>query len=266
MEVHAHTHSSRKKWTHYLWEFLMLFLAVFCGFLAENQREHIVEKKRAKQYAKGLLFDLDLDRGELQRGIKQTRFILASIDSLIAIGSRSNPGGPVPGAFYYYGRFSTGFFRIDWSKASIDQLIQSGNLRYFTNKDLIGAINFYYYMAGIINAQNQLDMIQKDKIADLRNEILLSRYYSIFTPLNLIQESNKQSPSASIEPVLSQTLPLQDGATRKMDVFINNALDRKARLATIVERYYTLTDTIAGDIMTMLKKEYHLESFILSKH
>ena len=27
MEVHAHTHTARKKWTHYFWEFLMLFLA-----------------------------------------------------------------------------------------------------------------------------------------------------------------------------------------------------------------------------------------------
>ena len=44
MEVHHHTHlasgkthTARKKWTHYFWEFLMLFLAVFCGFLAELQ-------------------------------------------------------------------------------------------------------------------------------------------------------------------------------------------------------------------------------------
>ena len=34
MEVHHHSHPStssghRKKWTHYFWEFLMLFLAVF---------------------------------------------------------------------------------------------------------------------------------------------------------------------------------------------------------------------------------------------
>ena len=29
MEVHAHTHTERKQWTHYLWEFLMLFLAVW---------------------------------------------------------------------------------------------------------------------------------------------------------------------------------------------------------------------------------------------
>ena len=47
MEVHQHTHTPRKKWTHYLWEFLMLFLAVFCGFLAEYQLEHKIEKDRA---------------------------------------------------------------------------------------------------------------------------------------------------------------------------------------------------------------------------
>src|SRR5678815_1409419 len=61
MEVHAHAHTAdpdshrgRKKWTHYFWEFLMLFLAVFSGFLAENQREHYVEHQREKQYAKEL--------------------------------------------------------------------------------------------------------------------------------------------------------------------------------------------------------------------
>jgi len=58
MEVHAHTHTARKKWTHYLWEFLMLFLAVFCGFLAENQRERYIEKARAKQYIQSFYDDL----------------------------------------------------------------------------------------------------------------------------------------------------------------------------------------------------------------
>ena len=69
MEVHAHTHPSassghRKKWTHYFWEFLMLFLAVFCGFLAEYQLEHKIEKDRAGQYILSLYEDLrsDTDR------------------------------------------------------------------------------------------------------------------------------------------------------------------------------------------------------------
>ena len=66
MEVHARTHTERKKWTHYLWEFLMLFLAVFCGFLAENQREHMIEHKREKQYMKSLLEDLQNDIADLK--------------------------------------------------------------------------------------------------------------------------------------------------------------------------------------------------------
>jgi len=54
MEVHHHAHTARKKWTHYLWEFLMLFLAVFCGFLAENFREHQVEHNREKKFMASL--------------------------------------------------------------------------------------------------------------------------------------------------------------------------------------------------------------------
>ena len=52
MEVHHHAHTARKKWTHYFWEFIMLFLAVFCGFLAENQREHMIENHRVKESMK----------------------------------------------------------------------------------------------------------------------------------------------------------------------------------------------------------------------
>src|SRR5215211_4115796 len=58
MEVHTHQHSPRKKWTHYFWEFLMLFVAVFCGFLAENIREHSVERHREKEFAKALYAEL----------------------------------------------------------------------------------------------------------------------------------------------------------------------------------------------------------------
>jgi len=61
MEVHAHTHTARKKWTHYFWEFLMLFLAVFTGFLAENEREHFIEHKREKKLVKEMVEDLKKD-------------------------------------------------------------------------------------------------------------------------------------------------------------------------------------------------------------
>ena len=39
MEVHHHAHHDhgKKTWKSYFWEFFMLFLAVFCGFMAEVQ-------------------------------------------------------------------------------------------------------------------------------------------------------------------------------------------------------------------------------------
>jgi hypothetical protein len=49
MEVHhPHHPTHKKKWSEYLLEFFMLFLAVFLGFLAESKREQIVERHREK--------------------------------------------------------------------------------------------------------------------------------------------------------------------------------------------------------------------------
>src|SRR5258708_36071994 len=52
METHAHQLHKvpGQGWKHYLFEFLMLFLAVFAGFLAENWRESVVEHRNEKQY------------------------------------------------------------------------------------------------------------------------------------------------------------------------------------------------------------------------
>lgn len=79
MEVHAHTHTARKKWTHYFWEFLMLFLAVFCGFFAEYQLEHKIERDRAKELAKSFYEELKNDSANVavkyQNRIKQENAI-----------------------------------------------------------------------------------------------------------------------------------------------------------------------------------------------
>src|SRR5215813_6629365 len=82
MEVHHHSHSDRKKWSHYLWEFLMLFLAVFCGFLAENFREHQVEHHREKQYMITMLEDLRSDTALLNKALRYWNERNKSVDSL----------------------------------------------------------------------------------------------------------------------------------------------------------------------------------------
>jgi hypothetical protein len=83
MEVHAHTHTPRKKWTHYLWEFLMLFLAVFCGFLAEYQLEHQIEKERAEKFLQSMLLDVRTNISNLDSLLKQDHLIIANHDALV---------------------------------------------------------------------------------------------------------------------------------------------------------------------------------------
>jgi hypothetical protein len=83
MEVHHHAHSSRKKWTHYIWEFVMLFLAVFCGFLAENEREHFIEHKREKQFMRSLIQDLQLDTAWINDIIASTNTRMKNYDAAI---------------------------------------------------------------------------------------------------------------------------------------------------------------------------------------
>jgi hypothetical protein len=85
MEVHAHTHTERKKWTHYLWEFLMLFLAVTLGFFVENQREHYIEAKRERQYIQSFYEDLTADERDLQSNINFLRAQARQADSLHAL-------------------------------------------------------------------------------------------------------------------------------------------------------------------------------------
>src|SRR5258705_13281892 len=97
MEVHAHSHTvpiaiGRKKWTHYLWEFLMLFLAVFCGFLAENIREHRVEQLRAKEFARSLVQDLQNDTTAIKVQKKSGGIFIAVADSLLSLSKRQLEG------------------------------------------------------------------------------------------------------------------------------------------------------------------------------
>src|SRR6187401_2464159 len=63
METHAHhLHKTPgKNFWHYFFEFFMLFLAVFCGFLAENVREHKIEKDRATELARSFYEELKSD-------------------------------------------------------------------------------------------------------------------------------------------------------------------------------------------------------------
>ena len=142
MEVHHHAHTARKKWTHYFWEFLMLFLAVFCGFLAEYQLEHVIEKQREKQYMISMVEDLKSDALMLKNNVEQRRRRVPMIDSLIFLLNlehKNNHGSDI----HFLGRSISPPLNIFPNDRTIQQLKSSGNLRLISNKDISNSIMAY---------------------------------------------------------------------------------------------------------------------------
>ena len=61
----------------------MLFLAVFCGFLAEYQLEHVIEHQRENQYIVSLTSDLQDDINNLDSKIVYEQIGIGEMDTLI---------------------------------------------------------------------------------------------------------------------------------------------------------------------------------------
>jgi hypothetical protein len=143
MEVHAHTHSPRKKWTHYFWEFLMLFLAVFCGFLAENVREHQVEKNREKQYIRSFIEDLEADTISFRNRIEYCDLTIRRADSLKTILS-SPDREKMAGEIYYFFRWIHRSDVFSVNDRTIVQLRNAGGMRLVSSKKVSDSMISYY--------------------------------------------------------------------------------------------------------------------------
>ncbi len=144
MEVHAHTHTARKKWTHYFWEFLMLFLAVFCGFLAEYQLEHKIEKDKEKQFIKSLAADLKDDIITADQYIERETRSVALLDSLSMYLDTPGVAKENGDVIYYAARVGPRTAPYINNGRTFDQLTNSGGFRLIHRTETSNRIMSYY--------------------------------------------------------------------------------------------------------------------------
>src|SRR6187549_3425843 len=156
MEVHAHTHTARKKWTHYFWEFLMLFLAVSLGFYAENTREGILHKKEVKTQLNSMLSDLQSDITLFDSVTDRNSYGAKMADTLVELlhSDITNTS-----EIYYAARTVTANLGYYYTNSkSYDQLKTAGLLRYIKNKELLDSIGSYYVSFQWL--ANQIDLLR----------------------------------------------------------------------------------------------------------
>jgi hypothetical protein len=122
----------------------MLFLAVFCGFLAEYTLEHKIEKDRERQFIKSLVNDIKADISQLNSVIQRRDEKVQRLDSLVYL--INSPDFADHGSSIYFNAIHTGRLidvRFTANNGTLQQLKNSGGLRLIRNRAVVDSIAHY---------------------------------------------------------------------------------------------------------------------------
>ena len=243
----------------------MLFLAVFCGFLAEYQLEHKIEKDRAKELAQSFYEELKGDSSAVQRAIKNWSKRDSAVTYLIKYFTDSS----ISNCSIYFSR--NFFIAFAYSTPTIfeprdiilEQLKHSGSLRYFKNKELqklIGDLS-----VAIVNVHKRNE-IEQGYLEDHTTPFLI-RHNDAFW----YQQIQKDRQNIQGLQILSILLPGHQGNAEKIPFHFNNLESFKRieslnmlyifqlLLSTSRQVQYNKYKNLNKQILDVLYKEYQLK-------
>ncbi len=247
MEVHHHPEVEKKGFKEYLLEGLMIFLAVFMGFIAENVREHVADSARETQYMESLVKDLKLDTIILNRAAVLKEQRISAIDSVLKYFRANRDAKKVPVSTYSQMRRGQWDMFFIHHGGTIDQLKNAGGLRLIRVKGMVDSIESYYQMVQRSESRNtvyfdnqQVSDALSEKLWDARDNI---KYYQDY---------------------ISVRKPLPDsGSVAINTVYLNEYLNKHVRVRWITSsdrRQFTVDlKNNAGRLIAFIKKEYQLE-------
>ena len=253
MEVHQHAHTPRKKWHHYFWEFLMLFLAVFCGFLAENFREHGVEHEREKRYMQNLIQDLSRDTTTIAaRSTFQNRAVIYA-DSLVYLINSTEKNTHLS-EMYYYARILAILKTYQYSNATVTQLKNSGSLRLIRKESIADSILQYDMRQEQVLG---LDANITETLQGFRAS--MSKVFNALTLRDMIDLPNMKGDKGFGEFVMKPEKPMPLITEDKTTI---NELSMSANfLMTLYQSEFKVMASQASRatrLISLIKREYHL--------
>lgn len=183
MEVHHHSHHP-KKWKEYITEFLMLFLAVSLGFMAENIREHQIEKHREIAYLQNVHEDLKLDLKSIDTVLSQNISRLALLDTFyIALQNKTATNEDA----YYFIRNLVLRATFESSHVGLDQIKSAGGLRMVKNKEIVTGIQEY---ERLLESTSKMELVREGSLEQARFKMAV-----VFDPIinyELMLSQNQQ--------------------------------------------------------------------------
>ena len=241
MEVHHHSHTPRKKWTHYFWEFLMLFLAVTMGFFVENQREHYIEKQRAKQLATSLTIDLENDIVRLNNVIFSRNTKKEKFDTLMNELEKA-PGNQNDSLiFHITAENLLNRSNVVPHSGTYQQIKNSGSLRYFEAGIASDLIQYEGNLETLDRSFEFDDKYLLENVIKLRDELCNPKYLRL---------KREQKTFIASEPLISKNAAIQFDLYKVLNFLqernqiylrqMTNALRKADSLLSKLKKYYSI--------------------------
>ena len=156
MEVHHHSHKP-KKWKEYITEFLMLFLAVSMGFIAENLREKHIEDERSEELMHAFVSDVKENQKQLDSIIINNQRTVNYYDSLSLIYGFEKQKVDLKKLSE---SIDLWLYRFSNKKTIFEEMKNSGSLRYIQNKEVLNAILRYEENASLAETRSLMEVDQ----------------------------------------------------------------------------------------------------------
>jgi len=246
MEVHKHPQhvTHKKKWGEYLVEFLMIFLAVFLGFIAENKREKIIEQSRAKEFAVALVNNLKADTAQFNwlRGFRIRK--IKQKDSLLDVLSK--PPNPEYDSFLHrlisQGLLSQLYYvAID---ATWQEVKSTGALRSINRRVADSVVRYYAYISELMRSETT----EATEIKDLRPTLFT------FLSADYQYARKRNKPFGELKRI--RRLKEEPEARNLLFNWVLHFRD----VSEDVEQYEERSLRQATNLLQLIQREYHLRN------
>ena len=257
MEVHHHPdpHHKKKNFREYFLEFLMIFLAVTLGFIAENIREHFADKEKEKQSIETIITSIASDTMQLNNIISSNRLSLYYLNKFIKLKGSDFSENKTKRVFYddiANGSYNDVYFRSN--DAAFQQLQTSGTLRLINKPGILDSLFQYQHNTSLIlRLESDHYYFSKNVWEGMSKLIDVTYTLTSFDTLNFNFEvvSGVYKPPEGAELIFNYD-------KKTVDKLFNDA----CVLALNADFYISLLNqqlVYGKKLIGLLKNEYHLE-------
>ncbi|HLX92130.1 MAG TPA: hypothetical protein VKR32_10630 [Puia sp.] len=233
---------------HYFFEFFMLFLAVFFGFLAENLRENIINQEKEKHYVESLLADLKKDTTDLAESYRAQFFLISKMTKVLGLPVEALRQPAIQDSLYQsLAPVYSEFWIFIPTNNTMTQLKNAGGFGVFNDEKIIDSINdLDFYYESYVKMNSEYYSKSYEKTVDIAEQVIK------------LPDATLPFYDTIVPAVASSGKVLIQYSTILLEELYTSIRFQRGQLSACVgfEKQY---EEKARNLISLLQREYHIK-------